>query len=54
MLTLLDRYLAFSLNDQHLQLTRLSKLFSFISAYLQWYTVTFLFALLTLCNTSSG
>jgi hypothetical protein len=51
MLTLLDRYLAFSLNDKHLQLTQLSKLFSFISAYLQWYTITFLFALLSLCYT---
>ena len=31
---------------------RLSKLFSFFSAYLQRYTVTFLFALLVLCGTS--
>jgi len=52
MLILLDRYLAFSLSAQLIQLTRLSKLFSFISAYLQRYTVTFLFALLTLCSTS--
>lgn len=52
MLTLLDRYLAFSLNAQHIQSARLSKLFSFTSTYLQRYTVTFLFALLTLCNTS--
>ena len=52
MLILLDRYLAFSLNAQLIQLTRLSKLFSFTSTCLQRYTVTFLFALLTLCNTS--
>jgi len=52
MLILLDRYLAFSLNAQLIQLTRLSKLFSFTSTYLQRYTAILLFALLTLCNTS--
>jgi len=51
MLILLNRCLAFNLNDQHIQLTQLSKLFSFISAYQQRYIVIFLFILLTLCNT---
>ena len=51
MLVLLDRYLAFSLNDDHIQPKRLSKLFSFTNTYLQRHTVTFLFVLLTVCNT---
>ena len=52
MLVLLDRYLAFSLNVQHIHPTRLSKLYSFVCVYLQRYTATFLFALLTLCSMS--
>lgn len=51
MLILMDRYLAFSLNDQHIQLTRLSKLISSIRAYLQLYTILFLFTLLAPYNT---
>ena len=51
MLVLLDRYLAFSLNDDHIQPKRLSKLLSFTNTYLQRHTVTFVFALLTVCNT---
>ncbi len=52
MLILVDRYLAFSLNAQHIQLTRLSKSFSYISAYLQRYTVIFVFAFLIFFNMS--
>ena len=50
MLILLDRYLAARLNDQRIQLMRLSSLFSFISVYLQLHTITFLFVFLACCN----
>jgi len=53
MLILLDRYLAFSLNDQPIQPSRLSKIFSFICAFLRFYTVIFFFALLISWNTSA-
>ena len=53
MLVLLDRYLAPSLNAQHIQPKRLSKLFSFTSTCLQRYAATFIFALLAVCNTSA-
>jgi len=53
MLTLLNRCLAFGLNNQHIPLTQLSKMFSFILAYLQFYVVIAGFTLPILLNTSA-
>lgn len=50
MLILLNRYLAFSLNDQNIQIAQFPKLFSIISSNLELHTIVFLFALLVLYN----
>ena len=53
MLILLSRYLAFGLNDQRIQLTQLSKIFSLILACLKFYVVIAGFTLPILLNTSA-